>query len=203
MNYKDKLIPHTDEKRPFVDETRRNFLVAAGLLGGIGTLLSLYPFISSWQPTAKTLATGGPIEVDLRRLEPDQMMIIEWQGKPVWVIRRSAAMLRGIENSDNSKLRDPLSLVEQQPTYAKNQYRSRLPEYLVVVGLCTHLGCSPKYKPSLDELNSDWPGGFICPCHGSTFDLSGRVFKNVPAPINLAVPPHRFLNKHTLLIGEE
>jgi ubiquinol-cytochrome c reductase iron-sulfur subunit len=134
---------------------------------------------------------------------PGEQMIIEWRGKPVWVIKRNQEMIEQLNQIDDTQLRDPLSLVKQQPEYAKNQYRSIQPEYLILIGICTHLGCSPKYKPDLGELGSDWPGGFICPCHGSTFDLAGRVFKGVPAPINLEVPPHHFLNPTTLVIGEE
>lgn len=135
-------------------------------------------------------------------MEPGEQAIVEWRGKPVWIIKRTKDMLKDIDHHD-AELRDPESLVDQQPEYAKNKYRSINPEYLVLIGICTHLGCSPKYKPSMGELGPDWPGGFFCPCHGSTFDLSGRVFKGVPAPINLEVPPYRFVNEHTLIIGED
>jgi ubiquinol-cytochrome c reductase iron-sulfur subunit len=154
-------------------------------------------------PNANTRAAGGPIQVDLGTMEPGEQKVVEWQGQPVWIIKRSAAMLTQLNNTDKTQLRDPLSLVNQQPEYAKNKYRSIRPEYLILIGICTHLGCSPKYKPSLHELGADWPGGFFCPCHGSTFDLAGRVFKGMPAPINLAVPPHYFINYSTVVIGEE
>ncbi|SQG91595.1 ubiquinol-cytochrome c reductase, iron-sulfur subunit [Legionella pneumophila subsp. pascullei] len=143
------------------------------------------------------------MKVDVSRMEPGEQAIIEWRGKPVWIIKRSKDMLNQLQKEDESQLRDPDSLVDQQPEYAQNKYRSINPEFLVLIGICTHLGCSPKYKPNLGELGPDWPGGFFCPCHGSTFDLSGRVFKGVPAPINLEVPPHHFLDEHTIVIGED
>ena len=186
-----------------VDEKRRRFLLTtSGILGGVGALCALTPFVSSLLPSASALASGAPIEVDLSKLMPGQQATVEWRGKPVWIIRRTQDMLKHLDD-DRELLRDPDSLVTQQPSYAQNKFRSINPEYLVLVGICTHLGCSPKYKPTINELGPDWPGGFYCPCHGSTFDLAGRVFKDVPAPINLEVPPYRFLNDHTLVIGEE
>lgn len=186
-----------------VDEQRRRFLlVTTGVLGGIGAACALTPFISSWLPSAKAQAESAPVQVDLNRLEPGQQVTVEWQGKPVWIIRRTKKMLVQLAGHD-SQLRDPQSLVEQQPDYAKNQYRSINPEYLVLIGICTHLGCAPKFRPVENELGPHWPGGFYCPCHGSTFDLAGRVFKGVPAPINLEVPPYRFINESTIIIGEE
>lgn len=186
-----------------VDNERRRFLVASTcVLGGVGAVCSMVPFISSWLPSTKTLAAGAPVEVDLSSMSPGEQLVVAWRGKPVWVIRRSKKMLDSLSREDESQLRDPLSLVDQQPEYARNQYRSIHPEYLVLIGVCTHLGCSPKYKPNLAELGPDWQGGFFCPCHGSTFDLAGRVFKGVPAPINLEVPPYRFINPHTIVIGE-
>lgn len=185
------------------DPDRRKFLLtSAGVLGGVGALCALTPLISSWMPSAKAQATGAPVEVDLTHLEPGQQMVVEWRGKPVWIIRRTPAMLASL-NADSGLLRDPDSLVDQQPAYAKNNHRSRRPDYLVLIGICTHLGCTPKYKPVEKELGPDWPGGFFCPCHGSMFDLAGRVFKNVPAPINLAVPPYRFMTANRILIGED
>jgi ubiquinol-cytochrome c reductase iron-sulfur subunit len=186
-----------------IDEKRRQFLMtSAGVMGGVAAVCALKPFVASWMPSAAALAAGAPVEVDLSRLEPGQQVTVEWRGKPVWIIRRTQAMLEQLDKI-KSQLRDPDSLVDQQPTYAKNHYRSIKPEYLVLVGICTHLGCSPKYKPVGHELGNDFPGGFFCPCHGSTFDLAGRVFKNVPAPINLAVPPHRYVNNTLLVIGED
>ncbi len=185
------------------DEERRQFLLkASGVLGGVGALCALTPFVSSWLPSVKARALGAPVEVDLSRIEPGQQATVEWQGSPVWIIRRTKAMLASLQTV-TPDLRDPNSLVDQQPEYAKNRYRSIKPEYLVLVGICTHLGCSPKFTPNLQELGPSWPGGFYCPCHGSTFDLAGRVFKGVPAPINLRVPPYKFLSEHVILIGEE
>lgn len=173
------------------------------VLGGVGAACALTPFITSWLPSSKAQAAGAPVKVDVSRMEPGEQAIIEWRGKPVWIIKRSKDMLNQLQKEDESQLRDPDSLVEQQPEYAQNKFRSINPEFLVLIGICTHLGCSPKYKPSLGELGPDWPGGFFCPCHGSMFDLSGRVFKGVPAPINLEVPPYYFLDEHTIVIGED
>ncbi len=187
-----------------IDNERRRFLLTSTcVLGGIGIACSLVPLASSWFPNTKTQASTGPIQVDLSTMESGEQIVVEWRGKPVWIIKRSTAMLEQLKNTDNAQLRDPLSLVEQQPDYAKNKYRSIHPHYLILIGICTHLGCVPKYKPHLHELGADWPGGFFCPCHGSSFDLAGRVFKGVPAPINLEVPPHHFINQHLVVIGEE
>lgn len=186
-----------------VDKDRRRFLLtSAGVLSGIGALCALKPLLTSWMPTDKVQAEAAPVTVDLSNLQYGEQKIISWRGKPVWIVRRNQTMLNQLQN-DTPLLRDPNSLVDQQPEYAKNIYRSINPEYLVLIGVCTHLGCSPKFKPNPGELGVDWPGGFYCPCHGSTFDLSGRVFKDVPAPINLQVPPYYFLNDHTLIIGED
>ena len=185
------------------DQGRRRFLLASTcVVGGLGAACAVTPLLSSWLPSAKAQASGAPVEVDLSKMEPGEQAVVAWRGKPVWIIRRTREMLDQLD-LNNSKLRDPDSLVAQQPEYAQNKYRSINPEYLVLIGICTHLGCSPKYKPSLQQLGPEWPGGFFCPCHGSTFDLSGRVFKGVPAPINLEVPPYYFINQHTLVIGAE
>lgn len=204
MTVIDKKNLNSDQADPeVIDEQRRRFLLATtGILGGIGAACALTPFISSWLPNAKTQAAGEPVQVDLSTLEPGQQATVEWRGKPIWIIRRTQQMLNELVEHE-TQLRDPNSLVDQQPNYAKNRYRSINPEFLVLIGICTHLGCSPKYKPAKNELESQWPGGFYCPCHGSTFDLAGRVFKAVPAPINLKVPPYRFLNATTIVIGEE
>ncbi|KTD71392.1 ubiquinol-cytochrome c reductase iron-sulfur subunit [Legionella tucsonensis] len=191
------------DKNDLVDEERRRFLLTTTcVLGGIGALCALTPFAASWLPSAKAQAEGAPVQVDLSKLEPGKLAVVEWRGKPVWIIRRTEEMLQRL-TMYSSRLRDPNSLTRQQPSYAKNQHRSINPEYLVLVGICTHLGCSPKYKPNLGDLGPDWPGGFFCPCHGSTFDLSGRVFKDVPAPINMEVPPYYFVDKQTIVIGED
>jgi ubiquinol-cytochrome c reductase iron-sulfur subunit len=186
-----------------VDEKRRQFLLTTTcVLGAIGAACAVTPLVSSWLPSAKARAEGGAIHVDLSQLEPGQQMTVVWRGKPVWIIRRTPEMLEQLA-SHLEQLRDPNSRVEQQPLYAQNQYRSIKPEYLVLIGVCTHLGCIPKYKPCLKELGPEWPGGFMCPCHGSTFDLAGRVFKGVPAPINLQVPPYHFVSEHVIVIGED
>ncbi|KTD50402.1 ubiquinol-cytochrome c reductase iron-sulfur subunit [Legionella quinlivanii] len=201
----DEIKPEQGELYPseVIDEQKRQFLLrTTGVLGGIGAVCALTPFVSSWLPSAKAQAAGAPVEVDISKIEPGQQVTVEWRGKPVWIIRRTPEMLKHL-NGHNDDLRDPDSLVDQQPEYAQNKFRSINPEYLVLVGICTHLGCSPKYTPNERELRPDWPGGFFCPCHGSTFDLAGRVFKGVPAPINLEVPPYRFVNKHLIIIGED
>lgn len=186
-----------------IDESRRKFLInSTCVLGSVGVVCGLSPFVASWLPSAKAKAAGAPVEVDLSQMEPGQQVTVEWRGKPVWIIKRTPEMLKHLE-ADEAELRDPDSLVEQQPAYAKNRYRSIRPEYLVLIGICTHLGCSPKYTPLPHALGPYWPGGFYCPCHGSTFDLAGRVFKGVPAPINLEVPPYRFISEHRIVIGEE
>ncbi|CEG55828.1 ubiquinol-cytochrome c reductase iron-sulfur subunit [Legionella fallonii] len=192
-----------NDKDGAIDEGRRRFLLAStGVLGTIGALCAFTPLISSWLPSAKAQAKGTPVQVDLSKMEPGGQVVVQWRGRPVWIIRRTKEMLQHLTQAE-SLLRDPDSLVDQQPEYAKNKFRSINPEYLVLVGICTHLGCTPKYKPTLGELGADWPGGFFCPCHGSTFDLAGRVFKGVPAPINLEVPPYRFINNHIIVIGED
>lgn len=186
-----------------IDAKRRDFLFKTScVLGGVGALCAITPFVSSWMPNAKARAAAVPVTIDLRTLLPGKQMVVEWRGKPVWVIRRTGQMLREL-NLHDAQLRDPDSIVPQQPEYAHNRFRSINPEFLVLIGICTHLGCTPKYKPKLNELGPHWPGGFYCPCHGSCFDLAGRVFKNAPAPINLEVPPHHFLDEHTLVIGEK
>ncbi|MGL5743405.1 MAG: ubiquinol-cytochrome c reductase iron-sulfur subunit [Legionella sp.] len=186
-----------------IDEERRKFLLTTTcVLGWVGALCALTPFVASWLPSAKAQAEGAPIQVDLSKLEPGEQVVVEWRVKPVWIIRRTQEMLQQLAKG-SSQLRDPNSLTAQQPSYAKNEFRSINPEYLVLIGICTHLGCSPKYKPNLGDLGADWPGGFFCPCHGSTFDLSGRVFKDVPAPINMEVPPYYFIDEHTLVIGKD
>lgn len=200
-----KSTKHKKNTRADVDEKRRRFLLnGVGILSSIGAFFAMTPLISSWFPSAKVQKAGSPVLVDLSQLEPGQQITVEWRGKPVWIIRRTPEMLAHLSSHEH-QLRDPESLVQQQPLYAKNRYRSINPEYLILLGICTHLGCSPKYTPnknSQNTLSSDWPGGFYCPCHGSTFDLSGRVFKGVPAPINLEVPPYRFVSKQVIIIGD-
>jgi len=186
-----------------IDQDKRQFLLTAtSVLGGIGAACAVTPLISSWLPSAKAKAAGAPVEVNIGRMEPGQQVTLEWRGKPVWIIKRTDTMLKQLMQHETS-LRDPDSKVEQQPGYAKNRNRSIKPEYLVLIGICTHLGCSPKYVPTLGELGASWPGGFYCPCHGSTFDMAGRVFKGVPAPINLEVPPYSYLSDDVIIIGQD
>lgn len=203
-------IKNKDEAEPAIvneaaddhDAERREFLLKTSTaIGAVGTAFALTPFISSWLPSAKAQAAGAPVQVDLSKMEPGQQVTVEWRGKPVWIIKRTDEMLSQLTNH-NDLLRDPESKVEQQPEYAANHHRSIKPEYLVLVGICTHLGCVPKYEPEVNEIGPDWPGGFFCPCHGSSFDLAGRVFKGVPAPINLEVPPYHFIEKDVIVIGE-
>ncbi len=188
-----------------IDKKRRHFLTAAAtVVGGAGALATAIPFVSALSPSAKTKAIGGPVEADISGLKPGEMQIEKWRGKPVWILRRSEESVAELSGMSDM-LRDPDSEVEQQPEYAKNEYRSVKPEYLVVVGLCTHLGCSPKYRTKDDSegLGADWKGGFFCPCHGSKFDLAGRVYKGVPAPANLVVPKYQFINETIILIGDD
>ncbi|HPE59325.1 MAG TPA: ubiquinol-cytochrome c reductase iron-sulfur subunit [Thiolinea sp.] len=187
-----------------VDVKRRRFLVAStSVVGAAGAAALVTPFLYSMSPSARALAAGAPVEVDVSRLEPGQLQLVMWRGKPVWVVNRTEGMLSELPSLD-SRLKDPQSEMPQQPDYAKNEYRSREAKYLVLVGICTHLGCSPTYRPEVApaDLGSDWKGGWYCACHGSRFDLAGRVFKNVPAGANLEVPPYYFMDEHTILIGE-
>lgn len=193
----------TGETETLVDEQRRQFLkTSAVALGGLGALCALMPFVSSWMPSAKTKSQGAPVTVDLRQIKPGEQLVKAWRGKPVWIIHRTPGMLQQLK-THIADLRDPDSRVAQQPDYAKNQFRSINPKYLVLIGICTHLGCTPKYQSTENQTTSTNASGFFCPCHGSRFDLSGRVFKSMPAPINMQVPPYRFINDHTILIGED
>ena len=188
-----------------VDTGRRKMLtVSASVVGAIGTGVALVPFVSTMSPSARALAAGAPVEVDVSKLEPGQKIQVEWRRKPVWIVRRSEEMVESL-NETQSRLRDPDSEeLTQQPEFARNQQRSIKPEVLVLVGICTHLGCSPTFRPELapEDLGPDWVGGFYCPCHGSSFDLSGRVYKNVPANKNLEVPPYKFISDNVLVVGE-
>jgi ubiquinol-cytochrome c reductase iron-sulfur subunit len=188
-----------------VNPSRRRFLTAATtVIGGVGVGFALVPFISSMEPSAKARAAGAPVRADISKVEQGQMIRVKWRGKPVWVVNRTQEMLDILPTLD-SELRDPESLESEQPDYAKNEYRSIKPEYLVLIGICTHLGCSPTFRPDIapTDLGKDWKGGFFCPCHGSRFDLAGRVFKGVPAPLNLVVPPYRYLSETEILVGDE
>ncbi|MBI3937899.1 MAG: ubiquinol-cytochrome c reductase iron-sulfur subunit [Betaproteobacteria bacterium] len=194
-----------DNDKP--DHSKRRFLVAAtSIVGGVGAGAAAVPFVASMLPSERTRAASAPVEVDFGRLEPGDKLIVEWRGKPVWVIRRTKEMLEGVKKNDD-KVADPDSKRKPEftPSYARNEYRSIKPEYLVVVGICTHLGCSPvdKFKAQSEPFEQGWRGGFYCPCHGSLFDLAGRVYKNKPAPDNLQVPPHKYLSDTRIVIGDD
>ncbi|MCL5059472.1 MAG: ubiquinol-cytochrome c reductase iron-sulfur subunit [Candidatus Thermoplasmatota archaeon] len=186
-----------------VDTRKRKFLIAAtSAVGGVAVAGVAVPLVMSMMPSERAKAAGAPVEVDISKVEPGMLLTVEWRGKPVWIVNRTKEMLDLLGKHDD-QLTDPQSEVPQQPEYCKNATRSIKPEYLVAVGICTHLGCSPTYRKDLGaaDLGADWPGGFFCPCHGSRFDLAGRVFKNVPAPTNLVIPPHQYLSDAKLLIG--
>jgi ubiquinol-cytochrome c reductase iron-sulfur subunit len=191
-----------DEK---VDCSRRNLVFATAAVGGVATVATAVPFLASMSPSERAKAAGAPVEADIGKLAPGEMMRVEWRGKPVWIIHRTKEMLESLGKT-SARVSDAMSSRPQQPEYAKNEFRSIKPEYLVVVGICTHLGCSPtdKFQTGADSgISADWPGGFLCPCHGSLFDLAGRVYKNMPAPDNLEVPPHYYISDTRILIGED
>lgn len=187
-----------------VNAGRRKFLTAAtSVVGAAGAVGVAVPFVGSWNPSAKAKAAGAPVKANIGKIEPGQMITLEWRGKPVYVVRRTEAILEGIRESDAQVL-DPQSQELQQPEYAQNEYRSIKPEFAVLLGVCTHLGCAPMFRPDVgaaDLGGSKWHGGFFCPCHGSKFDLAGRVFKGVPAPTNLEVPPHSYEGDYLLTVG--
>ncbi len=187
-----------------VNKGRRQFLTAAtSVVGAAGVVGVAVPFVASWNPSAKAKAAGAPVKADISKLEPGQMVVVEWRGKPVYVVRRTQEALDSLAK-DAAILRDPESKESVQPGYVDPVQRSIKPEYLVLLGLCTHLGCAPKYRPDVGaaDLGGDqWLGGFFCPCHGSKFDLAGRVFQGVPAPLNLEVPPHKYEGDKVLVIG--
>jgi len=191
-----------------IDSSKRTWLIASGCAGAVGGVATAVPFVSTFQPSEKAKAAGAAVEVDISGLKPGEKITVEWRGKPVWIVKRTPEQLAELPKLD-AQLADPKSArnpAELTPEYARNEWRSIKPEVLVAVGICSHLGCSPTEKlasgpqPSLPD---DWKGGFLCPCHGSTFDMAGRVFKNKPAPDNLEVPPHMYLSETKLLIGED
>ena len=189
------------EQQP--DKGRRGLLVAASTVaGGVAAVAAGVPFVASMLPSERARAAGAPVEADISQLAPGERMTVEWRGKPVWIVRRTPEMLDTMKKNID-KVSDPESKKVMQPNYAKNEFRSIKPEYLVLVGICTHLGCSPveKFQAQAEAFASDWKGGFYCPCHGSLFDLAGRVYKNKPAPDNLVVPPHKYLADGKILIG--
>lgn len=188
-----------------VDTGKRRFLTAAAsVVGGAGAVAVAVPFVSSMLPSAKAQAAGAPVEVDISKLEKGQLLTVEWQGKPVWLFRRSEETIETLVSLDD-KLVDPHSeMASQQPPYCQNEARAIRDELMVLVGICTHLGCSPTYRPELapEDLGKDWKGGFFCPCHGSRYDLAGRVFQNMPAPKNMLVPPYHFQGDNVVIVGE-
>lgn len=190
-----------------VDQGKRTWLIATGCAGAVGGVATAVPFVSTFAPSERAKAAGAPVEVDIAGIKPGEKLTVEWRGKPVWIVRRTPEQVEALKKNE-AQLADPNSDRKAYPTpeYAKNAHRSIKPEFFVAVGICSHLGCSPSDKfatgaqPSLPD---DWTGGFLCPCHGSTFDMAGRVFKNKPAPDNLEVPPHMYLSDAKLLIGED
>lgn len=189
-----------------VNKTRRRVLTAAtSVVGAVGVVGAAVPFVGSWNPSAKAKAAGAPVRANIGKMDPGQMITVEWRGKPVYIVRRTPEALAGLEKV-NDLLRDPNSENPQQPDYASNAARSIKDEYLVLIGLCTHLGCAPLFRPEVgaSDLGGDeWQGGFFCPCHGSKFDMAGRVYKGVPAPTNLEVPPHHYLSDNVIVVGED
>ena len=187
-----------------VDHGRRRFLtIATSVVGGVGAVGVAVPFIASWNPSEKAKQAGAAVTANISKLEPGQLIRVEWRGKPVWVVKRTPEMLEQLSKVED-QLRDPNSELEQQPAYAKNQHRSIKPELFVAVGICTHLGCSPTYKlADFDAHVEGLPSGFFCPCHGSTYDMAGRVFSGVPAPSNLVIPPYMFVDDSTITIGAD
>ncbi len=188
-----------------VDLKKRRMLTAVtSAVGAVGAGFVVYPFLAAWNPSEKAKAAGAPVEADISKLEPGQLMRVKWRGKPVWIVRRTEQNLTDLPTLDGA-LTDPNSEMPQQPSYCQNATRSIKPEYLVAIGICTHLGCSPTYRPEIApaDLGAEWKGGFFCPCHGSRFDLAARVFKGVPAPKNLEIPKHQFLTDTLILVGED
>jgi ubiquinol-cytochrome c reductase iron-sulfur subunit len=188
-----------------VDLKKRRMLVAAtSVMGAVGAAYVAVPFLASWQPSARAKAAGAPVEADFSKLDMGALLRVKWRGKPVWIVRRTQEMLDSLP-ALNDVLLDPNSDESDQPSYCKNEQRSRKAEFFIGVGICTHLGCSPTYRPEVApvDLGAEWKGGFFCPCHGSRFDLAGRVYAGVPAPLNLVIPPHQYLSDTNVLIGED
>ena len=186
-----------------VSQGRRRFLIGAtSVVGGVGVVGAAVPFVASWNPSAKAEAAGAPVTVNISKIEPGQQITVEWRGKPVWIIRRTEEMLANIEKL-NDAVKDPMSEAPQQPSYIQGPLRAIKPEFGVYVGLCTHLGCVPSYRPEVApaDLGENWLGGLFCPCHGSRYDMAGRVYEAHPAPLNLEVPPYRFDDDVTMTIG--
>jgi len=208
----DAAFPNTDANaavnanrlRP-MDPDRRTWLVLTSAAGSVGAVATAIPFVSTFAPSERARAAGGPVEVDISDIPPGGSKTVEWRGKPVWIVRRTPEMVAALQGHD-TELVDPQSARDQQPPYARNAARAVKPDVFVAIGICTHLGCSPSSAPvgsANPSLPADWPGGFFCPCHGSTFDGAGRVFKNKPAPVNLEIPPYRFAADTHILIGDD
>lgn len=188
-----------------VDLKKRRMLTAAtSVVGAVGAVYVAVPFVASMQPSARAKAAGAPVEADISKLEDGALLRVKWRGKPVWIVRRTEAMMNTLPELTD-QLSDPMSDESEQPSYCKNEHRSLNRELLVAIGICTHLGCSPTYRPDVApaDLGADWKGGFFCPCHGSRFDIAGRVYAGVPAPTNLVIPPYQFLSDTSLLIGDD
>lgn len=188
-----------------VDKGKRRFLIGAtGVVGGVGAAAAAVPFVMSFFPSERAKAAGAPVEIDISKLEPGQKIDVEWRGKVCWIVQRTPDMLATLPKL-TERLADPASRQEQQPTYARNEHRSIKPGVWIAVGICTHLGCSPTFRKDVApaDLGPDWLGGFFCPCHQSKFDLAGRVYKSMPAPTNLVVPPHKYLSDSKVLIGDD
>ncbi len=189
-----------------VNKTRRRVLTAAtSVVGAVGVVGAAVPFVGSWNPSAKAKAAGAPVRANIGKMEPGQMITVEWRGKPVYIVRRTQEAIEGLKKVEDL-VRDPNSEQPQQPEYAQNETRAIREEFLVLLGLCTHLGCAPLFRPEVgiaDLGGEDWQGGFFCPCHGSKFDMAGRVYAGVPAPLNLEVPPHRYEGDNLLIVGED
>ena len=186
-----------------VNQGRRRFLTGTTVVvGGIGAAFAVVPFVKSWEPSERAKNAGAPVLQDISKIEPGQKISVLWRGSPVWIVNRTKAMLDTLPQVDG-RLRDPKSQVDQQPKYAQNETRSIKPEWLVMIGICTHLGCSPEFIPEIkpEPFDPEWKGGFFCPCHKSRYDISGRVFQGVPAPANLPVPPYKFINDKQIMIG--
>ncbi|MGH8635042.1 MAG: ubiquinol-cytochrome c reductase iron-sulfur subunit [Burkholderiales bacterium] len=207
-NTPDFEAPGPQSRGTSPDLRRRKILVAAtGVVGGAGIGAASIPFVASMNPSERARAGGAPADADFARLGPGEQFTVEWRGRPAWILRRTATMLKALEDpAHRAKLADPDSrLTSQQPAYARNAFRSLDPEFLVLVPVCTHLGCVPTFRPEIApaDLGPEWPGGYFCPCHGSKFDFAGRVYRNVPAPRNLVIPPHRYLSASAVRIGED
>jgi ubiquinol-cytochrome c reductase iron-sulfur subunit len=188
-----------------VDLKKRRMLTAAtSVVGAVGAAYVAVPFVMSMNPSAKARAAGAPVEADISKLEPGALLRVKWRGKPVWVVHRTEAMLKALPSLEAS-LADPASDASEQPEYCKNKNRSIKDKYLVAIGICTHLGCSPTYRPEVapEDMGPDWKGGFFCPCHGSRFDMAGRVYSGVPAPTNLVIPKHAYVSDSIILVGED